>query len=161
MAIITTNSAGTDWSRYTVKSKDSTKTLASNNVYETILSVSGEGYIAKCHFTTSGTADVTLRITMDGVEVFRGMVANTNQTSGWVRESDMVYNIGTGGASLRIPNGTAAAYMGTISEYPAVADSNVMVFLPQPVFFKSSLLIETKTSDTTKNCVYSYQGGVV
>ena len=156
---------GTDWSKYTPFTKGAQKTIATGGVYETILSVTGKGYLSRAILESHNAALARIRITIDGVQKILVKSSNLLVIVGMMQLSEVSTHDSSSKIAIREPNfQTGVGTVGnpqSVAEYPATGDTQSMVYLPQPIFFNTSLLIEVTHATNGGNVNYEYQGGTL
>jgi hypothetical protein len=130
------------------------------NTWTTVLSAVGQGYLTKFILPNNYTQTNRIRITVDGViKVDVGFGGFIVENFIHLYDSNNSYGLG-----FRVPSSTYSSsnIIDTSSnpyrDYPYTGGQNGYVVLPQPIFFRSSLLLEGRSTSTTFQ--YTYSGGI-
>jgi hypothetical protein len=150
-----------DIKAYTPIYKRTQITPTTANEFQTVLDVTGGGYLTEVTAYTAEAAVLgVLRITLDGVVTYMGKFAVTAMTGfrqepGWSRSGNTY--------EQTQPNASASGgqFLYNVT-YPSINDTLTTFFLlSQPLFFSTSCKIEIKYANNTYNVVqYAYVGGV-
>lgn len=149
------------------------ESISGTGAYQTILSVSGKGFIESFYAHQGvGTADFSIRLTVDGVVKILLGTALGSTPIGLVSKDDLVVSAtstSTGGSrsGVRRPAHTLMGAMlstpTSFKQYPTTDNSDGMILLgDNKVWFNSSLLLEIRCYTTSGNTYnYHYSGAYV
>lgn len=147
---------GTDWSKYTPYYKETYNTLISSAAgYVDLLNLQGEGYMGDMlvYFTSqAGSYTKDVSILVDGIEIYKeGMSTSNDIFLGMVQETTVKGGSGNA-AGIRKPTEQSLLIVNSTgtneTTYPSKTDLKVgkMIYLKQPIFFNSSIVIKAKTN---------------
>lgn len=148
--------SGTDWSRYTLFSVSTDVTPAVANVFESVYSVTGQGFLSHALISNVSTGGAEIRITIDGVIVHRTGTTTTTNMSGILQRSSITYN----GTSMSAAFFDLGKTLLNLDSYPQTGGTSETVAIPIPLFFNSSLLIEIRQS-VPNPVSYVIEGGTI
>lgn len=150
----------TDWSKVSVNkySSNLVTTVANANIFTTVLNVTGQGYLKKYIVpNASGTGRRYIRITVDGVQTV--LLTNYVDSSSYfgICLEELITCNSNGAGYIRIGGNSSVIFYGNIKTYPDTSSTGNIIQLPQPIYFKNSLLIEVSSSYAeTFQVEYSY-----
>jgi len=158
-------SGGTDWSAYTRIWAEKINYLATNiNTYETILNISGKGFISACYVSNIDTATGQMKITVDDSILLQAVTNNDGSFTGFASIDHQVQKSSADYVGVRMPLSSSIASI-TIMNVLGLPfnDEGVrfFIFLPKPIFFNTSFKFEVQSNNTSKNILYTYMGGVM
>ena len=154
-------SGGTDWSKYTPQSFYGDILMGSSNIFDTILEISGKGYVKKAVISgNNGGINRVVRITIDNVIVIHLQAKSTVKITGMLTHECINYIYTTLNVPTTILSNTYldnTYLLNSIKKnYPITDVSEGIVLLSQSVFFNSNFKIEAK--DTTHGGTTTHYG---
>jgi hypothetical protein len=139
-------------------------TTAVANAFQTVLSITGSGYISKMLFAcTNTTYPATVRVTIDGVVVWLGTTVSTTALAGFLLEEYLHFSSGAGLYTRHLTTLISLSTSATVLvEYPYTANvtNPIYAILASPIQFRSSLLIEYTTTNTPGGATITVLGGI-
>jgi hypothetical protein len=147
--------------RYSPLSIEGDYTPADLNTYRPVLDIMGKGYLSKAFVGSSSAALRKIRVTLDGIEIFKGYSSGTNMGLG-IGTSENIHK----GETTSSVGMTVGGFVNTVTSggrsHPYLNDSTnqaALVELPDKLFFNTSLKVELSSS-TLNGVAYSIRGGI-
>lgn len=142
---------GFDLRKYTEINVDGGVAVPVSNTWTTAVDITGEGFLNLANILASATQTYSIRITVDGVIKYEASAGTTGSRLSGVAVIDLILpmsNSTTSGANGFYAGANGIFPYTSISAYPYVAGGVVSCILTLPIFFKTSLKIEVKSTGT-------------
>lgn len=135
--------------------------VTGTGTYQTILNISGKGFLESFYSWQNGPAAFNLRITVDGV--VKALLGNTvaSKAIGVATKADILDAVTQGQSGIRTPNTvtipTLATPVTAFKSYPTIDGSDGLILLGStPIYFYQSLLLEINNAGGVYH--YHYAG---
>lgn len=131
-------------------------TSSTPNTLTTLVSITGKsGNISRCFINQISTGTGRLKVTVDGATTVDLSAISQNALTGFVRNTHTIDAINY---NSRFPNTflTGGLIAATTVGYPVIAASKGFIYLPVPIPFTNSILIEIAHSSASNSFDYEY-----